>query len=84
MKIRDLAPPAALESGIGHYGTIAKGATDFTDLLPVILPEFDPHQEWGPCRWQSRDATSLPAKGDACLVIFDNRREPWIAAWWPF
>lgn len=74
------------ETGLPHavYGTVAKTAADFTTLVPVILPEFDPHLEWGPCFWQSRDATSLPAKGDPCLVVFDNRRQPWIVAWWPF
>jgi len=66
------------------YGTFAKDVNDFIDLAPVIIPEFDPHLQWGPCRWQSRDATSLPRKGDQCLIIFDDRREPWVVAWWPF
>lgn len=66
------------------FGVISKSALDFTHLIKVIIPEFDPTLEWGPCRWQSRDATSLPQAGDQALVIFDNRRQPWIAAWWPF
>jgi hypothetical protein len=80
---RDLIPPAS-EGRLVWYGTIGRDAVDLTDQVPVILPEFDEHLEWGPCPWQSRDLTSLPAKGDACLVIFDNRRVPWIVAWWPF
>jgi hypothetical protein len=24
-----------------------------------------------------------PAKGDLCLICFDNQGEPWVAAWWP-
>lgn len=74
------------ESGLPQavYGLIAKTAADLTTLVPVIIPEFDAHLQWGPCRWQSRDSVSLPQKGDACLVVFDNRREPWIVAWWPF
>lgn len=67
-----------------HYGTIAKTAVDFTTLLPVVLPDFDETLQWGPCMWQSRDAVSLPQKGDQCLVVFNNRREPVIVMWWPF
>lgn len=76
--------PVAPEGRYAWYGTFAKAVPDLTSLALVILPEFDEHLEWGPCRWQSRDAVSLPAKGDSCLVIFDNRRQPWIVAWWPF
>jgi hypothetical protein len=65
-------------------GVVAASAADFADLVPVILPEFDQHLQWGPCRWQPRGDISLPAKGDTCLVMFDNRRDPWIVAWWPF
>lgn len=83
MDFRDLAaaPP---EGRVAWYGKVARSATDLSDLIPVILPEFDPTLEWGPCRWQSRDLTSLPAKGDECLVIFDNHRNPWIVSWWPY
>lgn len=66
------------------YGIIAAPAGDFNTFVPVIIPEFDPNLQWGPCRWQSRDEISLPAKGDECLVVWDSRREPWIVAWWPF
>jgi hypothetical protein len=79
----DLREPPA-EGRIAWYATITRSATDISDLVPVVIPEFDAQLEWGPCRWQSRDATSLPRKGDSALVIFDNRRNPWIAAWWPF
>lgn len=66
------------------YGTVAKDAIDFADLVPVILPDFDDTLQWGPCRWQSRDDVSLPRRGDQCLVIFDNRHNPVIVQWWPF
>lgn len=83
MDMRDnIADPP--EGRTTWYGVIADDATDFTDLLTIIIPEFDEHLRWGPCRWQTREAVSLPAKGDKCLVIFDNRRDPWIVAWWPF
>lgn len=83
MDFRDLKEEAA-EGRLIWRGTIALTATDFTTLLPVILPDYDEVLQWGPCRWQSRDATSLPALGDECLVMFDNLRRPWIVAWWPY
>jgi hypothetical protein len=76
--------PADVLGSTAHYGTIAEAATDVTDPVSVILPDFDEELRWGPCFWQSRDAVSLPARGDRCLVMFDNRRTPWIVAWWPF
>lgn len=81
---RDLKELAGQEAISAWRGIVSKTATDFTDLVPVVLPDYDEHLEWGPCPWQSRDATSLPAKGDKCLVVFDNTRVPWIIAWWPY
>src|SRR4029077_17147398 len=26
----------------------------------------------------------LPGRGDRCLVVFDNRKQPWVVAWWPY
>jgi hypothetical protein len=66
------------------YGRIHRDITEFDQRVKVIIPEFDPLLWWGPCRWQSRDATTFPANGDECLLIFDNRRQPWVVAWWPF
>lgn len=83
MDFRDLQDQNG-ETLTAWRGVVAKTAADFTTLLPVVLPDYDPTLTWGPCRWQARDATSLPAKGDECLVVFDNQRRPWIIAWWPF
>jgi hypothetical protein len=82
MDFRDLHPEAG-EGRIAWYAIVSRGATDLSDLIPVIIPDYDKNLEWGPCRWQARDATSLPAKGDECFVVFDNRRQPWIVSWWP-
>lgn len=81
---RDVFIEQAAEGRIVWRGVVAVTAVDLTTLVPVIIPEYDENLEWGPCRWQSRDAVSLPAKGDSCLVVFDNLRAPWIVAWWPF
>lgn len=80
---RDLQQPQG-EMLTAWRGIVAKAAVDFTTLVPVILPDYDDTLTWGPCRWQARDAVTLPHKGDKCLVIFDNTRTPWIIAWWPF
>lgn len=81
---RDFADRGNVDAPGLVYGTIAVAPSDINDLIPVTIPDFDPDLQWGPCRWQSRDATSLPAQGDPCLIAFDNRRDPWIVAWWPF
>lgn len=65
-------------------GVFSADVADFADRAYVILPEFDESFAWGPCRWQSRDAVTLPNRGDWCLIIFDNDKEPWIVAWWPY
>ena len=66
------------------YGVVSKDINDLADEVTVTIPDFDPKLEWGPCKWQARDADTLPQKNDKCLIAFDNRREPWVIAWWPF
>jgi len=66
------------------FATVATSAGALSDLIEVVIPAFSTTHRWGPCRWQSRDDTSLPARGDQCLVIFDDKRQPWIVSWWPF
>ena len=65
-------------------GSFARNVASLSARAYVILPDMDPSLQIGPCRWQSRDAVSLPVRGDDCLVIFDNDNEPWIVAWWPY
>lgn len=71
-------------AGSTFSAVIADAPGDFDEKVYVTIPAFDPQLQWGPCRWQSRDATSLPGRGDACLVVFDENQEPWIPLWWPF
>lgn len=65
-------------------GIIQTNAVLFSDKLMITIPDLDPSLRLGPCSWMPRDAVSLPSKGDDCLVILDNDREPWVVAWWPF
>ena len=78
---RDLLPEYEDQAPI-WYGFVAENAVDHVTPVPVIIPEFDEHLQWGPCRWQARDG-QLPSQGDACVLAFDNRRELWVVAWWP-
>jgi hypothetical protein len=66
------------------YAEVAADVTDFSDPMWIIMPEFDTVHVWGPCIWQSRDATTLPQQGDLALAMFDNRRNIWVPSWWPF
>jgi hypothetical protein len=43
--------------------------------LYVIVPEFDPQLRFGPCEWIGPTGA---ARGDLCLVLFDDEREPWV------
>lgn len=65
-------------------GIIATNAATLSDKVSVTIPDLDPSLRIEGARWQSRDAVSLPTRGDECLVIFDNDYEPWIPVWWPF
>lgn len=65
-------------------GVIATTAADFDERIAVTIPDLDPNLRIEGCRWQARDAVSLPARGDTCLVIFDNNKEAWVVCWWPF
>ena len=58
------------------------GALD--ELARIIIPAFDEQLVFEGCRWQSRDNSTLPNRGDWCLAVFDETDQPWVVAWWPF
>jgi hypothetical protein len=66
------------------FATIAYDVADFNQPVWVVIPDASPTHYWGPCGWQSRDAQTLPQKDDLGIVVFDNRRNLWLIAWWPF
>jgi hypothetical protein len=65
-------------------GVISSPPVDFADRVSIRIPEMNDNLVFDDIRWMSRDSTMLPQAGDTCLVIFDNDREPWVVAWWPF
>lgn len=72
------------EMGKIWRGKITSNPSSITERVEVSIPDLDPRLAIGLARWQSRDAVSLPARGDDCLIVFDNNREPWVVAWWPY
>jgi hypothetical protein len=76
--------PLFKEGRMVWRGVIQNNPGDLSIKVNVIIPDMNPNIVWGPCNWQSRDALSVPHRGDVCLIIFDNTKEPWVVAWWPF
>jgi hypothetical protein len=64
-------------------GRIASSPTDLADKVYVTLDTIDGYR-FGPCRWQARDASSLPGPGDRCVVVFTETQEPAVVLWWPY
>ena len=58
-------------------GVIANTPTSVDDDLYVTVPAFDgSRQQWGPCA--RVPSTTLPSRGDPCLVVFDEQAVPWV------
>lgn len=73
-----------LDFGGAWFAIFSRDITDLSEPAYVYIPGFDNIHVWGPCRWQTRDATSLPQRGDRALAIRDDRQQWWVIAWWPF
>lgn len=78
-ELPDQKPPQTLWSG-----KIANNISDFADLLSVVIPGIDENVRWENCKWQARNDTDIPHRGDSCLVAFDDNNQLWVVAWWPF
>src|SRR4051794_40417729 len=61
------APATAVEATVAEYVDEATG-------VYVTIPSFDAGQRFGPCRFVG----PAPVRGNACLVVFDEEREPWV------
>lgn len=58
-------------------GVISNDVASLDDELHVTIPAFDGgRQLWGPCSWSP--SSSMPKRGDECLVLFDERETPWV------
>lgn len=63
---------------------IASSPNDLSERVSVVIPGLDQTLRWEDCIWQARDATSLPARGDRCIVLMDDQKNVSVAIWWPF
>lgn len=82
--VDELPPPSS--SLVGAFPAhFSRAVGDLSERAFVNLEVLeDVPLEIGPCRWQARDATSLPARGDWCLVQFTPDEEPCVVMWWPY
>lgn len=61
------------------HGLVANDISEPSDELFVTIDAFDGgRQQWGPCPWSP--ASSLPVRGQSCLVFFDEQEAPWVMA----
>lgn len=94
-RIRELVSRQGADSaleGVGanmwHAEIAAPAPADVNDPLYVNIPDISYQGEvkFGPCLWNSQlyglTGMTLPQEGDAVLVAFDNRQQPWVVAIW--
>ena len=82
MSVFDALPE--IEHGIEGVwsGTIATSAINGFATVMVIVPSLGGNQtRFGPCRWVIK-GIDLSARGDACLVVWDEKQKPFVIAWW--
>lgn len=63
-----------------QYVNLIQGQSSLPSLQQALAqgaPEFQN------VRWQARDASTLPQRGDECLVVFSDFGAPVVVAWWP-
>lgn len=61
---------------------VSRGADESTDLIYVVIPDYDAAAVFGPARWPAI-GDLLPARGDKCLVGVDNQSNIWVIVWVP-
>lgn len=78
-------PPGSPLEQRPYNGVIIDDATAHNVPVRVVLPDFDEHRSFGPLLWPSRVTSEgvplLPQEDDEALLLFDQDRQPWIAAW---
>lgn len=77
-----LASHESAPDPVARHGFVSKAPTGLGEPFTVTVPDFDQNHVYQVRRWEAR-GTTLPAVGDECLVLVDDREEPWVPAWWP-
>ena len=62
-------------------GKIASKPANVNAPVMVTIPAWDDHIKIGPCAWVTK-GSSLPKRGQNCMVIFDNNQQAVVTAWW--
>lgn len=78
----NLAEPPVPSDPVAHYGVVVDPPAALGDLFTVRVPDFDDLHVFEVRRWEYRGST-LPATDDECLVVIDDKAEPWVPVWWP-
>jgi hypothetical protein len=62
-------------------GKIANDPGSIEEPVFVTINSFSKIHRFGPCKWTER-VDKLPARGDDCLVGFDENQRPYVIGWW--
>lgn len=73
---------ASVSQPIAFEARFATSPSSVTTQADVIIPSASENHRYGPCPWPQR-GTTLPVRGDRCLVTFSDDGSPWIIGWWP-
>lgn len=80
MILLGLGEPIRPSSGI-YAATVTRAPAGLADTTDVAL-DADPDVVYEAVPWMPRD-TAMPAAGSSCLVVFDDRGNPWMPVWRP-
>jgi hypothetical protein len=64
-------------------GWVATAPTDSSELISVVIPNLDDTVRWEDCKWVTRTDSTVPQRGDECVVVVDDNHEMWVVMWWP-
>lgn len=82
-QLRPETPGGQSHSNVAYAATVNTTPTDHEDDVYVVIPAIDSTLRHGPVKgWPTRGIPN-PAKGDECLIVFDEAGEPWFVAWRP-
>ena len=86
MNLLDLSPASQPTPDPETYEAIVSEDAVAGQPVYVVIPDFDPQLNHGPCPWIPIVASTgifYPHKGDAAVVVQPAAGDPWIASWTP-
>ncbi|MCB0882702.1 MAG: hypothetical protein KDC33_10875 [Thermoleophilia bacterium] len=70
-----------MPSAGAYAASVTRAPAILTDTADVAL-DADPEVVYEAVPWMPR-GTALPTVGASCLVVFDDRGNPWMPVWRP-